>query len=94
MNDEAGPQAGPVTTLTPTDCGVGSMVPDAPGSVVRIRPSAAAQRRARREFDALMTLARLELDAIAAGDLAGFWGLHRAVNTALGLVLDHCLEMA
>lgn len=52
----------------------------------------ARKRRARRDFDGLMALALLELDAITAGDLAGFWGLHRAVNQALGLVLDHHLD--
>jgi len=39
-----------------------------------------------------MVLAQLELDAIAAGDLEGFWGLHRAVNMALGLMLEHRLD--
>jgi len=40
-----------------------------------------------------MALARLELDAIDAGDLEGFWGLHRAVNQALGVVLEHRLDL-
>ena len=52
----------------------------------------AGNRPARREFDALMVLAQLELAAIAGGELEGFWGLHRAVNQALGLVLDHRLD--
>jgi len=52
----------------------------------------ARKRWARRDFDSLMVLARLELDAIAGGDLEGFWGLHRAVNQALGLVLEHRLD--
>ena len=52
----------------------------------------ARKRRARRDFDGLMALAQIELGAIAGGDLAGFWGLHRAVNQALGLELEHRLD--
>ena len=57
-------------------------------TVTRLDPG----RRARRDFDGLMVLAQLELDAIAAGDLEGLWGLHRAVNMALGLMLEHRLD--
>ena len=59
-------------------------------TVTRLDPR---KRRARRDFDGLMVLAQIELDAIAGGDLEGFWGLHRAVNQALGLVLEHRLDL-
>ena len=52
----------------------------------------AGKRGARRDFDCLMIIAQLEIDAIVAGDLEGFWGLHRAVNQALGIVLEHRLD--
>ncbi len=68
------------------------MVPDGTDTVIHL--DVGGRRRARREFDALIALAQAELDAIAAGDLEGFWGLHRAVNQALGLMLEHRWDAA
>lgn len=51
-------------------------------------------RRARRDFDGLMIVARAELEAVIAGELEAFWGLHRAVNQALGIMLTNRLDAA
>ncbi len=67
------------------------MVPNGTATVVSLD---AGGRRARREFDALIVLARAELEAIAAGDLEAFWGVHRAINQALCLMLEHRLDAA
>ncbi len=68
------------------------MVPDA-ACVIVLRPSAAARRRARREVDNLVGSSLVALTAVHAGDLELIFTVHRDVTRAVGLVLDHALDV-
>jgi len=47
---------------------------------------------ARRELADLVTAARAELDAVVAGDVDSVFAAHRAINKAVGIVLDNRLS--
>ena len=58
------------------------------GTVVSIRGNTVA----RRELAELVNVARLELDAVVAGDVDSVFAAHRAINKAVGIVLDNRLS--
>lgn len=68
-------------------------VPDSPGRVIAIRPSAAASRRARRQVDALVASAMHDLELVQAGDLQAIHGPMLDLLAAVRLVVAHGLDV-
>lgn len=64
------------------------------GSARPVSLAASRRRFARREFDSLIDEAMKDLAAVRAGDLAGAYDAHRAVNRAVMILMDHALEVA
>ncbi len=69
------------------------MVPDAPARVIALRTSTVARRRARGEVGELVDSSLIALAAVRAGDVGAIFTAHRDLNRAVGLVLDHALDV-
>ena len=60
--------------------------------IIRIRPSAAARRRDRREVVALVESAMEHLAAVRAGELVYIHGAYLDLIRAVHIVMDHRLD--
>ena len=69
------------------------MVPRDPARVICLRPSAAAERHARRQVDALVSSAADDLAAVKAGDLGAIHGAMLDLLRAVRLVVSHGLDL-